>query len=96
MREWPTRIAMVIKDSPTPAPGDQDVEVREVWREGRGCKGVVWSVAAPPFLLGFVPSVWDVFSDYDYADTWDADHRNITAGLEHSRASKSLGFGLAS
>ena len=62
---------------------DQRVVVGEGLREGRGYREVFfWSVAAPPFLLGFLPSVWDIHSDYDYADTWDTNHRNITAGLE--------------
>ena len=33
-------------------------------------RSFTWKGCLAPFFLGFVPSLWDVLSDYDYAATW--------------------------
>ena len=50
----------------------------EIWKEVKGCK----EAALVPLLLGFLPSLWDVDSDYGYANTWDMDYRFNTTELE--------------
>ena len=55
-----------------PPPEDQGAGVREVWREAKGWRGMFsWKDLFVPFLFCFLPSLWDVFSDYRFADTWD-------------------------
>ena len=59
---------------PGPAPEDQGADLREVWKEGKKWRSLFsWQAAVPPFLLGFLPSLWDIHSDYIYADIWDTD-----------------------
>ena len=63
---------MVRRQPSSLATEEQRPEVREMWREGMKWREVFsWNVALPPFFFGFLLSVWDVFSDYDYVDNWD-------------------------
>ena len=59
---------------PGPAPEDQGADLWEVWKEGKKWRSLFsWQAAVPPFLLGFLPSLWDIHSDYIHADIWDTD-----------------------
>ena len=41
-----------------------------------------WSACLAPFFLGFLTSFWDVFSDYEYAESWDKHIYNYTKLVE--------------
>ena len=63
-----------------PASEDQGIDLREVWKEGKKWRTLFsWSAAVPPFLLGFLPSLWDIHSDYVYANIWDTDFRSYSS-----------------
>ena len=72
-------MALVGRDTTSSALEDQGKGVEELWREVKGWRGMFsWKDAFVPFIFGFLPSLWDVFSDYSYADTWDTGFLNIT------------------